>query len=113
MKKFAYLLSLSALVFCAPIRADDCCENTEATVQQRLRDIDLTIALKKYEQLQSECAKAELQLVMLEVDPDLAESERSDRKGQLLRRADILKKYASDARQTVLRLSKELSVAAK
>jgi hypothetical protein len=112
MKKLLSFLLLAAACSLTSIRADDCCANTEATAQQRLRDIDLNIALKMYEQIQTERAKAELQLVLVETDSDAPETERKKRIDQLRNRVEILKVHADQARARVLDLGKAVSVAA-
>src|SRR5688572_16326207 len=111
MKKLFILLSLAIACSLSSIAADECCANAEATVQQRLRDIDLNIALRKYEQIQTEKAKAELQLVLIETEPEAADAERKKQYESLQRRIDILAGHADQIRAYVLKLSKELSVA--
>ena len=111
MKKLFFLLSLAVACSLSSIAADECCANVEATVQQRLRDIDLNIALKKYEQIQNEKAKAELQLVLIETEVEAPEAERSKRIDQMQKRVHILTVHADQVRAHVLQLSKELSVA--
>jgi hypothetical protein len=110
MKKLFLLFSLVIACSFYSFAADECCANTEATVQQRLRDIDLNIALKKYEQIQTEKAKAELQLVLLDTELETPQPERTK---NLQRRIDILSGHAHEIRAYVLKLSKELSVASK
>src|SRR5688500_18448891 len=111
MRKLFFSLSLAIACSLSSIAADECCANAEATVQQRLRDIDLNIALRKYEQIQTEKAKAELQLVLIETEPEAADAEREKKIDHLRRRVDILKVHADQIRNFVLKLSKELSVA--
>jgi hypothetical protein len=47
MKKVFFLVSLALACSFSSMAADECCAGTEVAVQQRLRDIDLNIALKK------------------------------------------------------------------
>ena len=111
MKKLFFLLSIAVACSLSSMAADECCANSEATVQQRLRDIDLNIALKKYEQIQNEKAKAELQLVLVETDVEAPEADRKKQYANLRNRVDILTAHADQIRAYVLKLSKELSVA--
>jgi hypothetical protein len=111
MRKFLLLLSFCLLCSLAQTRADECCE-TGANVEQKLRDIDLGIALKKYEQIQTERARAEVQSIMIETDPDLSEGDRAQRYEQLQRRIQIFTAHADQIRQEILKLSKPVSVAA-
>jgi hypothetical protein len=113
MKKLLSVALLFALCALFPARADECCQNTEATVQQRLREIDLNIALKKYEQIQNEAARAELQLVLLETDSDIPEEDRKAKWKNLNNRVEILRAHADQIRARALELSKAVTVAAK
>ena len=109
------LLSLSILIaLCAilPARADECCQNSEATVQQRLHEIDLNIALRQYEQIRNEAAKAELQLVLIETETEAPEADRVKQTKLLRKRLDILAAHADQIRARVLELGKATAVAA-
>ena len=115
MKAFALLASILILSCTADSRADDCCEGKSVTVQQiheRLRQIDLDIVLKQYEQLQSEKAKTEIQLILLETQA----GNDDDRKAQLdlLRnRIELFKMHADEMRQRAVSLGASPSVATK
>ena len=110
MKKLLSLVVLIALCSILPTRADECCQNSEATVQQRLREIDLNIALKQYEQIRTEVAKAELQLILIQTETEASNSERAE---QMKKRRDILAVHAEQIRAHILELSKAVTVAAK
>src|SRR5688572_22514112 len=112
MKRLLSLVVLIALCSILPTRADECCQNSEATVQQRLRDIDLNIALKQYEQIRTEAAKAELQLILIETETEAPEAERSKQARQLSKRIEILSAHADQLRARVTELSKAVAVAA-
>ena len=113
MKKLLSLAILFALCLLFRTHADECCQNSEATVQQRLREIDLSIALKKYEQIQNEAAKAELQLVLLETDSETPEEDRKSKWKNLNNRVELLRAHADQIRARALELSKAVTVAAK
>jgi hypothetical protein len=112
MKKLFFLFTVVSLFSFQSVRADECCEKTEATVQQRLRDIDLNIALKKYEQIQTEKAKAELQLVLIETETEASATDRPKAMKNLENRIQLLTAHADQVRARVVELSKALSVAA-
>lgn len=110
MKKLLSLVVLIALCSFLPVRADECCQNSEATVQQRLREIDLNIALKQYEQIRTEVAKAELQLILIQTETETPSAERAE---QMKKRRDILAVHAEQIRERILELGKAVTVAAK
>lgn len=112
MKKLLSLIVLTALCSLLPARADECCQSSEATVQQRLRDIDLNIALKQYEQVRTEAAKAEVQLILIETETEAPEAERVKQARQLSKRIEILTAHADQLRARVADLSKAVAVAA-
>jgi hypothetical protein len=114
MKKLLSFILLVSLCSLLPARADECCQNSEATVQQRLRDIDLNIALKQYEQIRTEVAKAELQLVLIQTEIETGtEASNAASAEQMKKRRDILAVRAEQIREHILELSKPVTVAAK
>ena len=77
-----------------------------------MRDIDLSIALKKYEQIQTEKAKAEVQVILVETQSGNNE-EREKEIDQLRDRVSRLDRYASKIKQEMLEMSKAVAVAQK
>ena len=115
MKKTLLLITLCASSFLAvpSFAADECCQNLAATVQQKLREIDVTIALKQYEQIKTEVAKAQVQLILVETDSEAAEVDRNSQLEALQRRIAKLNAHASELRARVEKLSEDVKVAAK
>ncbi len=114
MKIAVLLISLAMFWIVTPLQAaDECCENRAASIQKRIREIDLNIALKKYEQVSAEKAKAELQLILLETSVDLSESDRNQQSELIQKRIHILGTHANDIRNHVRKLSEEVAVASK
>lgn len=109
MKKAFLLLSIVAACTISPIASDECCASSETTVAQKLKDIDLTIALEKYKQIQTERAKTEVQLVMLETEAELTGSERDQRVKQLQNRIEVFAIHADNLRRQILDLSKAVA----
>lgn len=110
MKAIILILCLSAFNMALPVGADECCEGKGVAVEQRIREIDLNIALKQYEQIQTERAKTELQLVLMDTEPGGSE-ERSKQATALQKRFEILQQHADKIRARLLEMGKALSVA--
>ncbi len=108
MKSLALVFVLMASSISAVRSEDACCESKTVAIEEKLRDIDLRIALKKYEQIQTERSNAELQVI-------LAESETGDRKEQakqidmLKQRIERLRMSASELRHELLAQYKEVA----
>lgn len=109
VKTFVLAICLTTLSL-LPSRADDaCCEAKGPAVEAKLREIDLTILFKKYEQIQTEKAKAEVQLILLQASDISSESElRASHK-----RIEILTHHSAAIRSSIERLGKDLALAAK
>ena len=112
--KIIAILCLAAFCGAAVVRADDaCCEDKSSAIEQRLRAIDLSLALKQYEEIQTERAKAEVGLALLDSAVDASEEDRAKQSEILERRVKILTRHADEFRKRVLSLSKPIEVASK
>jgi hypothetical protein len=76
MKAICLFLTVFTLVSTAPILADECCATPAVNIQARMREIDTNILLMQYEQIQTELAKIDLQLLMMTSDESKSESDR-------------------------------------
>jgi hypothetical protein len=112
MKLILSLVCTCALFCTAVMAADECCADAATAAEQRIREIDVKIALIKYEQIQTEKAKAEVQLVLVEAE-DGDEDERKAQIKQLLKRIDYFSSAARETKDRILALAKPVSVAAK
>jgi hypothetical protein len=112
MKTIVLFFCLSSLCLTGRVRADECCEANPASIEQRIRDIDLKIALQQYEEIQTAKAKTQVQLMLLSAD--VGESSEHDKQsGMLRKRVQILQSNAEEIRIRMLELSKAIAVAGK
>jgi hypothetical protein len=113
MKTFLIVGCVALLCCSAPIAGDACCDTKSTSVEQRLRDIDLSIVLKQYEEIKVEEAKAQVTIILTETDAEGSDEERTKQLSLLKIRRDRLSEYAAELRRHALELAKPVSVAAK
>lgn len=97
---------------CCPSPAE-CCQSPTASVEQRIRDIDIAIALKSYEQIQTECAKARLEITLVQTDVELSPTDRDNKLQLAVSRLKSLTDAANEIRARLRRLAKPVAVASK
>lgn len=107
-------ISAALLLFAAvPVQGDACCEDKAASIEQRVREIDVAVALRTYEQIQTEMTKAQLQWRLMETDFELDDAERAKQVQGLRRRLENLSAFAQEIRMKLQEMSKPVAVAAK
>jgi hypothetical protein len=86
------IMALSAL----PLRAGE--DLKPATVEQRLREVDLSLMLQQYERLQMNLFEARLQLDLLDTVSDLSDTARKKQSDLLQKKCDILVQHVDETR---------------
>lgn len=108
MRITAALLSSAFLFLAAPVQADDaCCESPATKIEQKLKEIDLSILLKQYEEIQSTRAKTEVALMLLQTEP--SSDEREKQVSILQERVNRLSLFAGNLRDRILETGKALA----
>ncbi len=110
MKSRLLILLCVATFSIFPLWAADS-EATSASIEQRLRETDLAIALRQYERVRMEAFEARLQLDLLDSQAEMSQDERKKRWVLLDKRDAILRERAQEIRQSILKLGDEMAVA--
>src|SRR6185369_7759992 len=74
-------------------------ENKSVSVEQRLREIDLSLTLRQYERVQMEAFETKFKLNLLETETEMTKSERDKKEALLNKKAEILWKLADELRE--------------
>jgi len=69
------ILATVALCTVNPVNADEAC-CAQVSIQARIREIDLNVLLKQYEEVQTELTKMKVQIALLDSDESRSDSER-------------------------------------
>jgi hypothetical protein len=110
MKTKLHILVCITALSVIPLWAGDN-ESKTVSVEQRFREIDLSLALRQYERVQMEAFEVRLKLDLLDTEGELTPSER-EKKGKLLeKRVAILQQRAAEIRETGYRLADQIAVA--
>jgi hypothetical protein len=107
--KLRILLCIMA-VSVVPLWAADN-ENKSVSVEQRLREIDVSLALRQYERVQMEAFETNLKLELLDTEGEMTKSERDKKVALLEKKLSILQGRAQMLRETALQLESKISVA--
>ena len=110
MKNKLHILVWITALTVLPLLAGDT-ETKPASVEQRLRDIDVSLALRQYERLKMEAFETKLKLDLLVTDEELTESARKKRADLLERRYDILQMRAFQLSDDARKLGAETAIA--
>jgi hypothetical protein len=110
MKNKLHVLVCIATLCVLPLLAGDG-ETKSLSVEQRLRETDLSLALRQYERVKMESFETRLKLDLLSTDDDITETVRIKRAELLERRRNILEQRAADLRNTALKLGDAVAVA--
>ena len=112
LMKAILIVWVSMLCFGAALRADECCEEKSVKVEQKMREIDLNIAFKQYEQIRIEAAKAELQLAMAGLDENPS-AEQKRELNQMERRVRLLQELAERTKIQITEMAKPMAAVTK
>jgi len=110
MKNKLYVLVCITALSVLPLVAGDG-EAKSVSVEQRLREMDLSLALRQYERVKMEAFETDLKLTLLPTDEDLTESVRKKRTELLQKRLDILQQRAEQLRAMVMATGERDAVA--
>jgi len=86
-------------------------ENKSVSVEQRFREIDLSLTLRQYERVQMEAFETRFKLDLLETETEMTKSERDKKEALLQKKADILLRLAHELREKAKMLESQSSVA--
>ena len=75
MKSILVILATAALCTFSPVQADEAC-CAQVSIQARIREIDLNVLLKQYEEVQTELTKMKVQIALLDSDESRSDAER-------------------------------------
>src|SRR5262249_24176539 len=103
MKSKLYILICVTALSVLPLLAGDG-EIKSVSVEQRLRETDLSLSLRQYERVKMEAFESILKLDLLETDEAMSETAKKKRRDLLTRRLDILTQRADQLRSTALQL---------
>ena len=106
MPLFLCLTTLSIL----PLRAGDA-SSTTGIGKQRIRGIEFSPALQRYERVKMEAFETQLRLDLLNTDEEAQEADRKRRAESLARRHDMPQQRAAELRATAEKLGKKITVA--
>ena len=70
------ILATAAFYTVNPVKADEACCAQTVSIQARIREIDLNVLLKQYEEVQTELTKMKVQIALLDSDESRSDSER-------------------------------------
>ena len=107
--KLSILVCITALSV-LPLIAGDA-EAKSPSVEQRLRETDLSLAIRQYERVKMEAFETRLKLDLLDTDEDMTEAVRKKRAELLTQRHDILQMRANELRETALKLGGQIALA--
>jgi hypothetical protein len=110
MKKKLYLFLCITALSVLPLWADDASKPDAPktlTVEQRLREIDLSVTLREYERVKTELAETDLKRLLLQADGDLTEADLKKQAEVLMRRRDTLDMCAVELREEAKSLGNE------
>lgn len=110
MRNKLHILVCIAALCVLPLLAGDG-ETKSLSVEQRLRETDLSLALRQYERVKMESFETRLKLDLLGTDDDITETVRIKRAELLERRSNMLEQRAADLRNTALKLGDAVAVA--
>jgi hypothetical protein len=110
MKTNLHILVCVAALSVLPLLAGDG-ETKPVSVEQRLLETDLSLAIRQYERVKMEAFEAGLKLVLLDTDEEMTETARKKRAELLTKRVDALQLRADQLRQEALKLGEEMAVA--
>jgi hypothetical protein len=110
MKNKLYVLVCITALSVLPLAAGDG-EAKSVSVEQRLREMDLSLALRQYERVKMEAFETDLKLTLLPTDEDLTEPARKKRAQLLTERLQILEQRADKLRAIVLEFGEQTPVA--
>ena len=110
MKNKLSLFLCVAMLSVIPVWAGDN-ETKPVSIEQRLRETDVALALRQYERVRMEAFEVRLQLDLLDTQSEMSEDERKKREVLLKKRDIMLHERAHELRQTILKLGDEAVVA--
>ena len=110
--KTILLIVLSVSLLCSgPVRGADP-ENKTPTVEERLREADLNIALKQYERVRMEEFEASLKFDLLPTEAEGQSPETRKKRQEILERRMATLRFRGEAlRKQILKLGNEAAVA--
>ena len=107
--KLRILLCITVLSV-LPLIAGDA-ETKSLSVEQRLREMDLSLTIRQYERLRMEAFETRLKLELLDTEEDMTETVRKKRAELLDKRYEILHRRASELRDTAIMLGDQIAAA--
>ena len=104
LRLFVCITALTALpLFAGEIKSSD--------VDQRLRETDLSLAIRQYERVKMEAFETRLKLDLLDTEEGLSEVVRKTRSELLRKRYEILLRSADELREFALSIEGKIQVA--
>jgi len=110
MKTRLHILVCITALSVLPLLAGDS-ESKSVTVEQRLRETDLSLAIRQYERVKMEAFETRLKLDLLDTDEEMTENVRKKRAELLAKRHDILQQRADELRSVALKLGEGTTIA--
>jgi hypothetical protein len=110
MKHKLHILVCITALSVLPLLAGDS-DTKSLSVEQRLRETDLSLAIRQYERVKMEAFETRLKLDLLDTDEEMSEAVRKKRTDLLAKRHAILEQRADELRATAHKLGDEIGVA--
>lgn len=110
MKNTLRILVCITALTALPLLAGDS-QASSSDVEQRLREADVSLAIRQYERVKMEAFETRLQLDLLSTEEGLSESVRKTRTELLRKRYEILIHNADELRQLALNIEGKMKVA--
>lgn len=113
MKIIATLLFAGLLTFSQNIQAgEECCESASisSTIEQKLKEIDLSLMVKQYEEIQAVKSKTEVALILLQTEAG-NDDEREKQMSLLKHRIERLHEFAANLRLRITDMGKMMAAA--
>ena len=103
------MLLILAMALCtvSQVNADEACCAQGPSIQARIREIDLNVLLKQYEEVQTEITKMKVQLALLESDESRSDAERKQTIKNFERRREVLQNLRDEFVAQMERLAAE------
>ena len=84
------ILATAALCTFNPVKADEACCAQTVSIQARIREIDLNVLLKQYEEVQTELTKMKVQIALIGSEESVPEAQRKQTIKNFERRREAL-----------------------
>ena len=110
MKNMLRILVCLTVLTVLPVFAGEC-QSHSCDVDQRLRETDLSLALRQYERVKMEAFETRLKLDLLDTEEGMTEVARKTRTELLRKRFETLIRNADELRELALNLEGKIKVA--